>query len=132
MKNLMNTYITITTLNLIGQDDRGATYDFTVRKNGSYILITRKAGTESGNTYHKGASEATNPKTFVLINGKVELSYRHINEEKHQVITIDHPAVITIQPLVTHAMKAITDITVLECNSIADIENDRFKEFVKS
>lgn len=130
-KQKLNSHIEITPLNLLNSDERGETYDYNIRENGDYILITRKAGSISGNTYHKGASPATNPKTFVLISGEIELGYRHIEEKTHQTIQITQPSIIKIKPLVTHSIKALTDMIILECNSIADIQNDRFREQVE-
>lgn len=122
--------IIVTPLHLVGQDDRGATYDYSVRENSDYILIMRKQGSISGNTYHEGKNKATDPKTFVLISGEIELTFRHIDENQPQTMKISKPSVIAVQPFITHAMEAITDMIVLECNSIADIQNDRHRENV--
>lgn len=123
--------LTITIPSLIGQDERGATLEFQLpRQQQEYIYITRKAGSVSGNTYHTGKSLATNPKTFVLVSGKIRLSYRKVGETlKHQKEIIG-PAIIAIKPYVTHQVEALEDLIALECNSISDIQNDRVKEIV--
>ncbi|OGT51104.1 MAG: hypothetical protein A3E84_04645 [Gammaproteobacteria bacterium RIFCSPHIGHO2_12_FULL_42_13] len=123
-------HITVTPLHLVGQDDRGTTHDYSVRENSDYILIMRKQGSISGNTYHKGKNKATNPKTFVLISGEVKLTFRHIDEKQYYTMCISEPSIIAVKPFVTHAMEAITNMIVLECNSIADIQDDRYRESV--
>jgi hypothetical protein len=123
-------YIKVTPINLVGKDERGATYDYSLPNRNDFIFISRKAGAESGNTYHEGKSAMTNPKIFVLLMGEIKFTYRHIEEDRHHEITIDTPSIIEIFPKVTHAVSAITDIGILECNSIADIVNDRQREAV--
>ena len=43
--------VTIAPLNLVGEDERGKTYDFTIRETSDFIYIIRIAGSLSGNTY---------------------------------------------------------------------------------
>jgi hypothetical protein len=122
--------IEVLPMNKIGQDDRGETYDYKTRDNSDYIFIKRKEGSLSGNTYHEGKCVNTNPKIFVLLAGEVDLQYRHIKEKEHHIVSIKFPSVIKIKPYVTHAIKALTDILILECNSIKDIQEDRVREMV--
>lgn len=89
------------------------------------MLIQRSAGSKSGNTYHEGVSPLVNPKIFILLQGEVEFSWRHIEAAEYEMAKVSAPAKIVIQPLVTHAMQAVTDILVLECNGLKDVENDR-------
>jgi hypothetical protein len=116
----------------IGCDERGNTSEFSLsRKQQDFICITRKKGTISGNNYHTGKSAGTCPKTFVLISGNIELSYRAIgNNNKKTAVNVACPALIEIQPNVIHSIKALTEITVLECNSLSEIQGDNFKEKV--
>lgn len=120
-------HINITPLHFVGESERGTTYDFKLRLSDEFILMKRYAGTLNGNTYHTGISDKTNPKTFILIDGCIELSYRHIEEKLYHTVIIDTPSIIEIYANVTHAMQALTDITVLECNGFKDIENDRYR-----
>ena len=122
--------ITITPINKLGEDQRGATYDFKLRDVSDFIFIYRKQGSLSGNTYHEGKNRGTNPKTFVLLQGTIELSYREIGTEQVEQIVIEQPSIIEVQPMVTHAVKALSDYYILENNSIADIQQDRFRENV--
>lgn len=115
----------------IGEDERGGTYSFSLcRAQQDFILITRKVGTLSGNTYHEGNSIATSPKVFVLLKGCIEFSYRHINDDIKTVIQIDSPSLIEVKPRVTHSVRVIEDCIMLEANSIDDISGDRIKEIV--
>lgn len=112
----------------IGQDERGCTRSFELpRKQESFIYVFRKAKSISGNTYHEGKNQGTNPKVFILIQGEIKLSYRHKDSKTPQNITISCPCTVVIQPFVTHKVEAITDVIILEGNSIADIQNDRHR-----
>tara|TARA_B100001094_G_C18055677_1_gene732362 strand:+ start:455 stop:841 length:387 start_codon:yes stop_codon:yes gene_type:complete len=121
-KNLVQ----VTPFNLLSSGERGATYDFALcRQQQEFIYLTRKKGSLSGNTYHEGLSQATQPKIFLLLQGTILLSYRKIETTTAYSQNIEAPAQIEIQPFVTHNVEAITDILMMECNAIADIEQDR-------
>jgi hypothetical protein len=128
----MNTQLVKNTpFHLIGQDERGMTADFQLsRQQQDFIFLTRKAGSESGNTYHEGKNSGTTPKTFILLSGKILFSYRKVNTETVYQEEINAPAKIEVQPLVVHKVEALTEISMLECNSIADIQGDRVKQAV--
>ena len=116
---------------IIGSDDRGITAEFKLpRKQEDFIYITRKAGSVSGNTYHAGKSEATNPKMFILFSGKIKISWRKVDEKKSYQQEVQAPALIKIAPYVTHKVETLEDMIIVECNSIEDIQGDRFKEDV--
>lgn len=123
-------HINITPMHQLGKDERGSTHDYRIRPSADFILIKRKAGSVSGNSYHEGKAAAFNPKIFVLLDGTAEFTYRHIDDQDHSVTDVHGPAVVEIQPFVTHAVRALTDITLLECNSIADVQQDRIREDV--
>ncbi len=120
-------YIKITPINQLGSDQRGSTYEYCIRESKNFILIKRNANTMSGNSYHQGTTYGTNPKTFILLDGKINFHYRHIDETNHQTKTIDKPTIIEVESLVAHAVEALTNITMLECNSITDIQQDRVR-----
>lgn len=127
----MSEDIKITPLHLIGEDNRGSTYTYSLVDRKDFVLISRKAGTVSGNTYHEGKAPTINPKLFVLLSGQAEFSYRRVGEKTHKTVLIDKPSTIEVFPMVVHAVKAVSDVVFLECNSIADIENDRYRELVE-
>lgn len=116
---------------LISQDDRGVTAEFSLlRKQDDFLLITRKAGTLSGNTYHEGKTIATNPKIFILFTGKIRFSYRKAGEASQQSVEVTAPAILEVEPYTVHKVEALEDIVMLECNAIKDIQEDRIKELV--
>jgi len=123
----MTDHIQITPLHVVGEDQRGRTLDFSIRESKDFILIERKAGALSGNSYHQGVSPRTNPKLFILLSGRIEFAYRHIEETTAHKRVIEQPSLIAVQPKVAHSVQALTDIIMLECNSIADIQNDRHR-----
>jgi len=128
MKNKDN--IVIRPLDLLGKNNKGETFSFSIRDTENFIYIHRKSGSLSGNTYHTGKSKFTNPKLFVLLSGKIIFRYRHIEDSKHEEVEITEPSVIEVFPQVTHSVEAVDDIFMLECNSIADIQDDRHREDV--
>ncbi|MDP1603157.1 MAG: hypothetical protein Q8M03_07825 [Legionella sp.] len=121
--------VQVKSFNIIGEDERGITAEFFLsRKQSDFVFITRKAGSLSGNTYHEGKNQGTSPKIFLLIEGKIEFEYRDITNGEKFTQTIESPAQIEVQPRVTHAVRALTDIIIFECNSLADIQGDRVRE----
>ncbi len=128
---MTNNFVLIREFQQVGQDERGLTSAFQLpRHQHEFIYITRKKGSISGNTYHVGKTPATNPKLFILLTGKILLSYRKVGDNiKHQN-EIVKPSIIQIMPYVTHQVEALEDVVILECNSIQDIQQDRTKEMV--
>jgi hypothetical protein len=124
--------VIITPLHAVAKDERGSSYAYHLKNRSDFVFLTRKAGSTSGNTYHKGKSAGTNPKTIVLLVGEMEFSYRHIDESACHVVKIEKPSIIEVSPRITHAVKAVTDIHFLECNSLAEIQRDRHRELVDS
>ncbi|CEK11469.1 hypothetical protein [Legionella hackeliae] len=115
----------------IGDDERGVTQEFSIGKNQSeFLCITRKKDTISGNNYHLGIENSLSPKRFVLLTGCIELVYRQVDSHQKHSKVLKAPCIIAIKPKVIHAVKAITDILLLECNSLADIQKDNFKVLV--
>ena len=116
----------------LGEDERGATYDFKTKRTGDFMLVQRKAGTVSGNSYHTGKNAGTNPKTFILLAGSIQVFYRHVDTDQVGSIIVSEPAIIEVRPFVIHAVKGITDFQMLEANSIEDIREDRIRETIIS
>lgn len=123
--------IKIKYFNIVGDDERGITAECQLpRKQADFIFITRKAHSISGHTYHEGKNQGTAPKVFILIQGEINFEYREIGHDTKNAIHIKAPAQIEVKPMVTHAVTALTDIILFECNSIADIQEDRIRETV--
>lgn len=124
-----DTPVAIIKFNELGHDERGTTSNFALpRKQDDFIYMTRAAGSLSGNTYHQGKNDGTNPKMFILVNGELELNYRITSEKEAHQLIVQAPALIKVKPYVIHSIKALTNIIILECNSIKDIQDDRIKE----
>lgn len=117
--------ISIEPLNKIGEDSRGETFTFDVRSRPSYMLVKRKAGTVSGNQYHWGLNEGTKTRIFILIEGTIELHYRHVDDLETLVKTIEAPCKVVVHPFVVHAVKGVTDFVMVEQNSLEDLKEDR-------
>ena len=123
--------VQIRSFNVIGKDTRGLTAEFFLsRQQDKFVFVSRKEGSLSGNTYHEGKNPATKPKIFILLTGKIILSYRKIGTDQKYSQEIEAPTIIEISPQVTHKVEALNDFVLLECNSLKDIQNDRIKEEV--
>lgn len=127
----LSDHVNLKEFHILGEDERGTTQEFSLpRQQQDFIFITRKKGSISGNSYHTGKTCVTNPKTFILLSGQVEFSYRAKSATDKIVQIINAPMVIEVQPYTVHAVKALTDIILIECNSIAQIKDDINKEAV--
>ena len=105
----MTEKVRVEQFDILGEDERGKTARFSLpRQQADFIYLTRRAGSVSGNTYHLGKNPGTNPKVFVLLSGELAFS-----------------ANIIVSPKVAHRVEAVTDIVILECNSIDNIRSDR-------
>ena len=123
--------VTIKSFRKIGADERGMTFELDLlNKRDQFVFLTRHSGTISGNTYHQGTCATTNPKIFLLLSGEIRFSWRKIDEKTPQTTTLSAPCMIEVLPEVTHQVEAITDIILIECNSLADIQQDRIRELV--
>ena len=123
--------VSIKPFNVFGNDSKGITADFSLsRKQADFIFLQRFAGSISGNTYHEGKNEGTNPKTFILASGEIEFNYRDVTKDKKYTTKVIAPSLIEVRPNVVHSVEALTDIIIFECNTLSDIQQDRIKEEV--
>lgn len=128
---MLNDLISIIKFDLVGNDERGITSAFTLpRAQSEFMFLTRKAGSLSGNTYHRGTCAGTNPKTFILVFGVIKISYRKVGNKEVFVNVADEPSTILVSPEVVHKIEVIEDAIFMECNSVADLQFDRVKELV--
>lgn|SRR3990167_5348297 len=122
--------VEILPLKSLGPDNRGKTYEFTINPTKGFLFLIRKKGTVSGNTYQKGGNSATNPKTFILLNGSIILHIKPVDSDKIKQLSISEPSIIKIAPYITHAIEAKTDIQLLEAASLVEIVEDRIKDHI--
>tara|TARA_R110001592_G_scaffold219477_1_gene473651 strand:+ start:29618 stop:29986 length:369 start_codon:yes stop_codon:yes gene_type:complete len=110
----------------LSSNENGSTHEFEAIQSEGYLLATRKAGTLSGNHYHKGDSLAKNPESLVLVQGKVKLSVKSLETGDKEERVIESPIIIRIKPKVLHSLEALTDIIFLEFNSLDEHKADTY------
>jgi oxalate decarboxylase/phosphoglucose isomerase-like protein (cupin superfamily) len=113
------------------QDERGIAYGFSARDSSYFIVLYRKAGTTSGDHYHKGTIESKNPEVFYFVSGKAELVTRDINTGEEQVFQLEEGLKIEIPPNIYHSFRALTDIILLELNTSEEDFNKYEADTVK-
>jgi hypothetical protein len=114
-------------LNKIGEDERGPTHYFSTDRTGEFIVAYRKAGSGSGDHYHKGLSPKKNPEQIIILNGTALLNWKDVRSNKNGIEHILAPAMVEIDPWAWHQVVALTDITVFELNGLEDAKEDTFK-----
>jgi len=119
--------IKITKLKLIRKDQRGSSYAFSTRSTKDFLLVTRKKGTISGEHYHEGKSKQKDPETLILIKGKLKLHCKNIKTGEELKTVIEAPCKIEIGTFIWHKVVALSDITFLETNSMAQHKRDTIK-----
>jgi dTDP-4-dehydrorhamnose 3,5-epimerase-like enzyme len=110
----------------LSNNENGSTHEFAAIQSEGYLLATRKAGTLSGNHYHKGQSLAKNPESLLLVQGKVKLNVKSLDTGDNELRVIDAPIIIRIKPSVIHTLEALTDIIFIEFNSLEEHKSDTY------
>ena len=105
-------------------DERGALHYFKSDRTGEFLLVYRKAGTVSGQHYHKGISPGKNPEDLLLVQGSAKLHWKDLKTNKEETIELIAPIRVKIPANIWHALTAITDIVFVELNSLADGSED--------
>ncbi len=122
--------VTVTQLNKIGEDERGATHFFSTNRTGEFIVAYRKAGSASGRHYHKGIAPHKNPEQIIIMQGEAFISWfdtRNSNHAFRNSIQVVAPAKVEIAAWAWHEVMAVTDIIVFELNGLEDAKDDTFK-----
>ncbi len=122
--------ISVTQLNKIGEDERGATHYFSTDRTGEFIVAYRKAGSASGRHYHKGIAPHKNPEQIIIMQGEAIISWfdtRNGHHAQRESIQVQAPAMIEIAPWAWHEVLAVTDIIVFELNGLEDAKHDTFR-----
>jgi len=118
--------IKISDLHFVGENDRGATYEFDNLRTGTQTLGMRNAGSINGRHYHAGNSASKAPEIFILMKGSLELYARNLQTGEELTAIMNGPARLEIAPYVWHVITAITDIVFIELNSIAEHAADTY------
>ncbi len=116
--------ITITPLELRGEDNRGKNFDWQTFRTGTFILCYRNAGSSSGQHYHLGNSEYKNPEIMYLLSGKAYLHWCPLEENELRTDVIEAPAKVEIPVRIWHELEAITDCSFIELNTLDDVKID--------
>ena len=116
--------VTISQIEVKAIDERGALHYFSTDRTGEFLLVYRKAGTISGQHYHKGISDGKNPEDMLLVQGSAILHWKDLITNKEETITLNAPTRVLINANIWHELTAVTDIVFVELNSLADGSED--------
>lgn len=119
--------VRVTTLDKIGEDERGATHYFDMDRSGQFIVAYRKAGSVSGQHYHKGFAPKKNPEKIVVIQGEALLNWKDVQSNAEGSLLIKAPALVEIEPYSWHEVISKTDIIIFEMNGLEDAKEDTFR-----
>jgi dTDP-4-dehydrorhamnose 3,5-epimerase-like enzyme len=119
--------VSVSTIDVKAIDERGALHYFSTDRTGEFLLVYRKAGTISGQHYHKGKSPGKNPEQMLLVQGSIIMNWKNLSTEEQGTITIEAPSRVIIEANVWHEVKALTDIIFIELNSLAEGSEDTYR-----
>jgi len=111
-------------------DERGSIFEFENRETSKILLIKRKSGTVSGEHYHTGKNIKKDPEIIVLLDGQAKVTLINIKTKEKTEAVYQEPVMIKISPYIYHEVQALTDIVLLDMNSIKD-DNDTIKDVFK-
>ena len=119
--------VSVSKIDVKAIDERGALHYFSTNRTGEFLLVYRKAGTISGQHYHKGKSAGKNPEEMLLVQGSIQMEWKNLHTEEKGNLTIEAPSRVIIEANVWHEVKALTDIIFLELNSLAEGSEDTYR-----
>ena len=119
--------VSVSKIDVKAMDERGALHYFNTDRSGEFLLVYRKAGTISGQHYHKGNSAGKNPEEMLLVQGSLTMHWKNLNTEEKGSLTIEAPSRVIIEANVWHEVKALTDIIFIELNSLVEGSEDTFR-----
>ena len=119
--------VSVSKIDVKAIDERGALHYFSTSRTGEFLLVYRKAGTISGQHYHKGKSPGKNPEEMLLVQGSIHMEWKNLLTEAKGNLTIEAPSRVIIEANVWHEVKALTDIIFLELNSLAEGSEDTYR-----
>lgn len=119
--------VQIQSIDIKAVDERGALHYFSTDRTGEFLLVYRKAGTVSGQHYHKGLYVGKNPEDMLLLQGKANLHWKDLNSKEEKTIELNSPTRVKISAHVWHELTAITDLIFIELNSLSDGSEDTYR-----
>lgn len=119
--------VSVSKIDVKAIDERGALHYFSTNRTGEFLLVYRKAGSISGQHYHKGKSPGKNPEEMLLVQGSIHMEWKNLLTEAKGNLTIEAPSRVIIEANVWHEVKALTDIIFIELNSLAEGSEDTYR-----
>ena len=119
--------VSVSKIDVKAIDERGALHYFSTDRTGEFLLVYRKAGTISGQHYHKGKSPGKNPEEMLLVQGSILMHWKNLETNESDTITIEAPSRVIIEANVWHEVKALTDIIFIELNSLVEGSEDTYR-----
>ena len=119
--------VSVSKIDVKAIDERGALHYFSTDRTGEFLLVYRKAGTISGQHYHKGKSPGKNPEEMLLVQGSITMNWKNLQTNVSDTITIEAPSRVIIEANVWHEVKALTDIIFIELNSLEEGSEDTYR-----
>ena len=119
--------VSVSTIDVKAIDERGALHYFSTDRTGEFLLVYRKAGTISGQHYHKGNSAGKNPEEMLLVQGSITMNWKNLQTNVSDTIIIEAPSRVIIEANVWHEVKALTDIIFIELNSLVEGSEDTYR-----
>jgi hypothetical protein len=120
-------WVEIIDIDLIKKDKKGLFYEFENRDAKSMLLIKRYKWTISWDHYHTDENKWKNPETIILVSGKIELELKNIKTGEKFKQIFNKPTKFKIKSYIYHAIKALTDIIIIDMNSLKDDKNGYVK-----
>ena len=118
--------VNIINLETVKEDNRGKIFQFENRNSSKLLLIKRNKGSISGGHYHTGKNSMKDPETLVFIEGEAQIIQRNVRTKEELTIRQKEPAMFKLDPYIYHKIIALTDIIMMDMNSIKD-DNDTIK-----
>jgi len=119
--------VSVSKIDVKAIDERGSLHYFSTDRTGEFLLVYRKAGTISGQHYHKGKSPGKNPEEMLLVQGSITMHWKNLETNESDTITIEAPSRVIIEANVWHEVKALTDIIFIELNSLVEGSEDTYR-----
>ena len=119
--------VSVSKIDIKAIDERGALHYFNTNRTGEFLLVYRKAGTISGQHYHKGKSPGKNPEEMLLLQGSITMNWKNLQTKVSDTIIIEAPSRVIIEANVWHEVKALTDIIFIELNSLVEGSEDTYR-----
>ena len=113
-------------LHEIGANASGETYEVLNSGGEGMLVAYRKAGSLSGNHYHKGQVEVKNPEQLLLLQGEVDVVATHLESDISVESKATSPCRVEFYPNWIHTIKARTDVLFIELNSLAEHKKDTY------